>query len=67
LVSDIPAGDGKIVNLFYSVDTNILMLSLSPTHNGYEVAMGGRFILADFQVNIFELFRPEGSLERLER
>jgi hypothetical protein len=28
--------------------------------------MGGRFILADFQVNIFELFRPEGSLERLE-
>jgi hypothetical protein len=50
-----------------SIDTNILMLSLSPTHNGYEVAMGGRFILADFRVNIFELFRPEGRLENLER
>jgi hypothetical protein len=55
LVSDIPAGDGKIVNIFYSVGRNTVprrrirvrssLKEMSMEHLGYFVVLSGKITL----------------------
>ncbi len=58
LASDIQAGDGKIVNLFYSVSIFLLLRLYSPKYTEIKVTLYTRIIVSKYSYSCSQLSPP---------